>query len=228
MPVRVEVEGLPPLAVFQLDDGSSTSPTTPAPMAGVARGRGFVEGDEIECPWHSGKFCIQRRQGDRAAGTASRSRSTGRRSSSTAASASRGGLTPSERPEGGVGRLSPAGRCPTREGMATALSLRCTITVTIRPSSMLSHALVPFAIPRHCLARLRAGAGLCRSLRLARATLTPRPSAMATGSSSIPVWEPARGAPCGCALPLAAAGFDSVDWGFRPEPGPARQPPRLA
>ena len=58
MPVRVEVEGLPPLAVFQLDDGYYVTDDT-CSHGGASLSDGFVEGDEIECPWHSGKFCIK-------------------------------------------------------------------------------------------------------------------------------------------------------------------------
>ena len=59
MPVRVEVEGLPPLAVFQLEDGSSTSPSDICTHGEASLSDGFVDGDEIECPWHSGRFCVR-------------------------------------------------------------------------------------------------------------------------------------------------------------------------
>ena len=58
MPVRVEVEGLPPLAVFQLDDGFYVTDDT-CTHGEASLCEGFVEGDEIECPWHSGRFCIK-------------------------------------------------------------------------------------------------------------------------------------------------------------------------
>ncbi len=58
MPVRVEVEGLPPLAVFQLDDGYYVTDDT-CSHGGASLCEGFIEGDEIECPWHAGKFCIK-------------------------------------------------------------------------------------------------------------------------------------------------------------------------
>jgi nitrite reductase/ring-hydroxylating ferredoxin subunit len=58
MPVRVEVEGLPPLAVFQLDDGYYVTDDT-CSHGGASLSEGFAEGDEVECPWHAGKFCIR-------------------------------------------------------------------------------------------------------------------------------------------------------------------------
>ena len=58
MPVRVEVEGLPPLAVFQLDDGYYVTDDT-CSHGGASLSEGFLEGDEVECPWHSGRFCIK-------------------------------------------------------------------------------------------------------------------------------------------------------------------------
>lgn len=57
-PVRVETEGLPPLAVFRLDDGYFvTDDTCTHGQASLCDG--FVDGDEVECPWHSGKFCVK-------------------------------------------------------------------------------------------------------------------------------------------------------------------------
>ncbi len=57
-PVRVEPYGLPPLAVFQLADGFYVTDDT-CTHGEASLSDGFVEGDEIECPWHSGKFCIK-------------------------------------------------------------------------------------------------------------------------------------------------------------------------
>jgi nitrite reductase/ring-hydroxylating ferredoxin subunit len=57
-PQRVVVDRRPPLAVFRLDDGCFvTDDTCTHGQASLAEG--FVEGDEIECPWHSGRFCIR-------------------------------------------------------------------------------------------------------------------------------------------------------------------------
>ncbi|MEX0731606.1 MAG: non-heme iron oxygenase ferredoxin subunit [Aquisalimonadaceae bacterium] len=58
IPVRVVIEGLPPLAVFQLDDGYYVTDDT-CTHGEASLSDGFVEGDEVECPWHSGKFCIR-------------------------------------------------------------------------------------------------------------------------------------------------------------------------
>ena len=58
MPKRVEVQGLPPLAVFQLDDGFFVTDDT-CSHGGASLSEGYVEGNEVECPWHSGRFCIK-------------------------------------------------------------------------------------------------------------------------------------------------------------------------
>jgi len=57
-PLRVVVDGLPPLAVFRLEDGYFVTDDT-CTHAQASLSDGFVEGDEIECPWHSGRFCIR-------------------------------------------------------------------------------------------------------------------------------------------------------------------------
>jgi nitrite reductase/ring-hydroxylating ferredoxin subunit len=57
----VEVDGLPPLAVFNLagrfhvTDGTCTH-------AKASLAEGYVEGTAIECPWHGGRFDIASRQ----------------------------------------------------------------------------------------------------------------------------------------------------------------------
>lgn len=58
MPVRVVPEGFPPLAVFELEDGYYVTDDT-CTHGEASLCDGFVEGDEIECPWHAGKFCIR-------------------------------------------------------------------------------------------------------------------------------------------------------------------------
>ena len=55
---RVEVEGLPPLAVYNLQGVFYvTDDTCTHGLASLADG--YVEGDQIECPWHNGRFCIK-------------------------------------------------------------------------------------------------------------------------------------------------------------------------
>lgn len=58
MPRRVLTDGLPPLAVFQLEDEYFVTDDT-CTHGEASLCDGFVEGDEIECPWHQGKFCIR-------------------------------------------------------------------------------------------------------------------------------------------------------------------------
>ena len=57
-PRRVETDGLPPLAVFQLEDGYFVTDDT-CTHGEASLCDGFVDGDEVECPWHSGKFCVK-------------------------------------------------------------------------------------------------------------------------------------------------------------------------
>jgi len=55
---RVEVAGLPPLAVYNLEGiYYVTDDTCTHGFASLADG--YVEGHEIECPWHGGRFCIK-------------------------------------------------------------------------------------------------------------------------------------------------------------------------
>jgi len=57
-PLRVEVEGKAPLAVFNLaGQYFVTDDTCTHGEASLADG--FIEGEEIECPWHAGRFCIR-------------------------------------------------------------------------------------------------------------------------------------------------------------------------
>ncbi|MGV3654551.1 MAG: non-heme iron oxygenase ferredoxin subunit [Noviherbaspirillum sp.] len=55
---RVEVDGLPPLAVFQVEgDFFVTSDTCSHGEASLCEG--FLDGAEVECPWHAGKFDVR-------------------------------------------------------------------------------------------------------------------------------------------------------------------------
>jgi nitrite reductase/ring-hydroxylating ferredoxin subunit len=56
---EVEVSGLPPLAVFRLDDGSVYVTDGICTHAYASLAEGFIDGDEIECPLHAGRFCIR-------------------------------------------------------------------------------------------------------------------------------------------------------------------------
>jgi ethylbenzene dioxygenase ferredoxin component len=56
--LRVDTEGVPPLAVYKLEgDYFVTADTCTHGEASLSEG--FVEGDAVECPWHNGKFCIR-------------------------------------------------------------------------------------------------------------------------------------------------------------------------
>lgn len=57
-PQRVDVEGRPPLVIFRLDDGCFVTDDT-CTHGQASLSEGFIEGDEIECPWHSGRFCVR-------------------------------------------------------------------------------------------------------------------------------------------------------------------------
>jgi nitrite reductase/ring-hydroxylating ferredoxin subunit len=55
--MRVALEGLPPLAVFNLEGRFYvTDDTCTHGKASLAEG--YVEGAAIECPWHGGRFDI--------------------------------------------------------------------------------------------------------------------------------------------------------------------------
>lgn len=55
---RVEVAGYAPLAVFNVDgEFHVTDDTCTHGAASLADG--WLEGDQVECPWHAGKFCVR-------------------------------------------------------------------------------------------------------------------------------------------------------------------------
>jgi nitrite reductase/ring-hydroxylating ferredoxin subunit len=56
--LRVELEGLPPLAVYNAGGQFFVSDDT-CSHGSASLAEGFLEGTEIECPWHSGTFCIR-------------------------------------------------------------------------------------------------------------------------------------------------------------------------
>lgn len=55
---RIERPGYPPLAVFLLDgDVHVVDDTCTHGDASLCEGE--FDGDEIECPWHGGRFCVR-------------------------------------------------------------------------------------------------------------------------------------------------------------------------
>jgi nitrite reductase/ring-hydroxylating ferredoxin subunit len=56
---EVEVAGLPPLAVYRLADGQVYVTDGICTHAYASLAEGFIDGDEIECPLHAGRFCIR-------------------------------------------------------------------------------------------------------------------------------------------------------------------------
>ena len=56
--IRVEIEGRPALAVYLVDGEYFVSDDTCSHGA-ASLAEGIVEGAEIECPWHNGKFCLR-------------------------------------------------------------------------------------------------------------------------------------------------------------------------
>ncbi|MFM9998731.1 MAG: non-heme iron oxygenase ferredoxin subunit [Burkholderiaceae bacterium] len=56
--LRVDVQGLPPLAVFNLDGEYFVCDDT-CSHGQASLSEGSIEGDRIECPWHNGQFCIR-------------------------------------------------------------------------------------------------------------------------------------------------------------------------
>ena len=56
--LRVEVDGRPPLAVYHLDGEFYVSDDTCSHGA-ASLCEGTVEGGQVECPWHSGRFCLK-------------------------------------------------------------------------------------------------------------------------------------------------------------------------
>lgn len=56
--LRVEVEGRPPLAVYHLDGEFYVSDDT-CSHGDASLAEGFAENGQVECPWHSGRFCLK-------------------------------------------------------------------------------------------------------------------------------------------------------------------------
>ena len=56
--IRVEVKGLPALAVYNVE-GTFYVTDDLCTHGKASLAEGYVEGDQIECPWHGGRFCIK-------------------------------------------------------------------------------------------------------------------------------------------------------------------------
>ncbi|MFM0265097.1 bifunctional 3-phenylpropionate/cinnamic acid dioxygenase ferredoxin subunit [Paraburkholderia sediminicola] len=56
--LRVELDGLVPLAVYNTEGEFFVTDDT-CSHGDASLAEGFLEGTEIECPWHSGKFCLR-------------------------------------------------------------------------------------------------------------------------------------------------------------------------
>lgn len=56
--LRVELEGLPPLAVFNLD-GNFYIINDTCSHGEASLCEGEIEDGQVECPWHNAKFCIK-------------------------------------------------------------------------------------------------------------------------------------------------------------------------
>jgi len=56
--LRVEVAGRPALAVFHVKGQFYTTNDT-CSHGDASLTEGFVEGEQVECPWHSGRFCLK-------------------------------------------------------------------------------------------------------------------------------------------------------------------------
>jgi nitrite reductase/ring-hydroxylating ferredoxin subunit len=56
--VRVEIEGFPPLAVYRSEGEFFVSDDT-CSHGEASLADGYIEGTEVECPWHGGRFCIR-------------------------------------------------------------------------------------------------------------------------------------------------------------------------
>ena len=56
--LRVEPEGMPPLAVF-FTEGEYFVTDDTCSHGAASLSEGAVEAGQVECPWHSGKFCLR-------------------------------------------------------------------------------------------------------------------------------------------------------------------------
>lgn len=56
--LKIEIEGRPPLAVYFVDGEYFVSDDT-CSHGEASLSEGSVDGAAIDCPWHSGKFCLR-------------------------------------------------------------------------------------------------------------------------------------------------------------------------
>jgi nitrite reductase/ring-hydroxylating ferredoxin subunit len=56
--LKVEIEGWPPFAVYLVDGEYFVSDDT-CSHGEASLSEGSVDGAAIECPWHSGRFCLR-------------------------------------------------------------------------------------------------------------------------------------------------------------------------
>lgn len=56
--LRVDVDGYPPLAVFNVDGEFFVCDDT-CSHGQASLSEGTVEGATVECPWHNGVFCVR-------------------------------------------------------------------------------------------------------------------------------------------------------------------------
>ncbi|MCK9283839.1 MAG: bifunctional 3-phenylpropionate/cinnamic acid dioxygenase ferredoxin subunit [Rhodocyclaceae bacterium] len=56
--LRVEIDGLPPLAVFNVDDEFFVIDDT-CTHGDASLCDGEIEDGQVECPWHNARFCIK-------------------------------------------------------------------------------------------------------------------------------------------------------------------------
>ena len=56
--LRVEVDGRSPLAVFNVDGQFFASDDT-CSHGDASLSEGYAENGQVECPWHSGRFCLK-------------------------------------------------------------------------------------------------------------------------------------------------------------------------
>jgi nitrite reductase/ring-hydroxylating ferredoxin subunit len=54
-----EIGGLPPVAAFRVADGTVYVTDAICTHAYASLADGFIDGDEIECPLHAGRFCLR-------------------------------------------------------------------------------------------------------------------------------------------------------------------------